>query len=318
MFLASKNQPRSPSLVGYNRTVRRLHPLIINLMPQLSIANHSQKIHYFEEPLDRSNLILNPMKMVLILGGTFEMGSPETEIDRFPDESPQHQVTVSSSFMSEFLIPQGYWSVVADTMPQVNIPLAKSSSKLSPKGEDRTIHPVTEISWFEAVEFCERLSKHSGRRYRLPTEAEWEYACRAGSNKPFHFGETITTDLANYRGTDSKELNWSGAYDRGTKGIYRQQTTPVNTFLPNAFGLYDMHGNVWEWCLDHWHENYQGASIDGSAWLSDDDNAARVLRGGSWINNPRDCRSATRDDDTPVNRNYIIGFRVVCEIPRTL
>jgi formylglycine-generating enzyme required for sulfatase activity len=296
----------------------RSQPLTIAAMAQLSIAKHPQKIHYFEEPLHPSNLILKLIKMVLIQGGTFDMGSPDTEIDRSTSESPQHQVTVPSFFMSEFVIVQGYWSVIADTMPQVGISLKRSPSTLPLKGEDWTVHPVTDVNWFEAVEFCKRLSKHSGRTYRLPTEAEWEYACRAGSKQPFHFGETITTDLANYDGTDDPNGKWSGAYDRGTNGIYREQTTPVDAFPPNAFGLYDMHGNVWEWCLDHWHDNYQGAPMDGSAWLSNDQNANRVLRGGSWINNPRNCRFATRNVRFPDDRNGNIGFRVVCEIPRTL
>jgi formylglycine-generating enzyme required for sulfatase activity len=281
-------------------------------MAQLSIAKHSQKIHYFDEPLDRSNLVIKPMKMVLIVGGTFDMGSPETEIDRFESESPQHQVTVPSFFMSEFLIAQAHWIAVAQ-MPQIDIKLEDAPAYF--KGTDR---PVENISWFEAVEFCERLSKHSGRRYRLPTEAEWEYACRAGSKTPFYFGETVTTDLANYEGTDTLDGKWSGSYGRGSKGIYREQTTPVNTFSPNAFGLYDMHGNVWEWCLDHWHHNYQGAPTDGSAWLSNDRNANRLLRGGSWNYNPRDCRSASRYNVPPVLRNFNFGFRVVCEIPRTV
>lgn len=287
-------------------------------MAQLSIAKHPQKIHYFAEPFHRSpQFIVKPLNMVLVLGGTFQMGSPETELDRSESESPQHQVTLPSFFMSEFLIAQVHWWAVADTMPQVDIPLEKFPS-LKLKGEDPTTHPVTDVNWFEAVEFCKRLSKHSGRTYRLPTEAEWEYACRAGSTTPFHFGETITTDLANYRGTDREEYKWSGSYGRGTKGIYREQTTPVDTFPPNAFGLYDMHGNVWEWCQDHWHGNYEGAPTDGSAWLSDDSNDERLLRGGSWIDSPRNCRSATRYYLTHGDRNDDFGFRVVCEIPRTL
>jgi formylglycine-generating enzyme required for sulfatase activity len=287
-------------------------------MAQISIAKHPKKIHYFAEPFHRSpKFIVKPLNMVLIQGGTFEMGSPETELDRSESESPQHQVTLPSFFMSEFLIAQVHWWAVADTMPQVDIPLEKSSS-LKLKGEDRTTHPVTDVNWFEAVEFCKRLSKHSGRTYRLPNEAEWEYACRAGTTTPFNFGETITTDLANYRGTDDEEFRWSGSYDRGTKGIYREQTTFADAFPPNAFGLYDMHGNVWEWCLDRWHHNYQGAPTDGSAWLSEDNNAPRLLRGGSWFNYPCGCRSATRHYNSPDNRNYLIGFRVVCEIPRTL
>jgi formylglycine-generating enzyme required for sulfatase activity len=311
MLPASKNQPRSPSLVG--KPNRRANAPITNCpMAQLSISKHPQKIHYFEEPLHPSNLILKPIKMVLIQGGTFDMGSSEeTEIDRFEDESPQHPITVPSFFMSEYLITQAHWAIVAQR-EQIERKLEISPAHF--KDPDR---PVEQVSWFEAVEFCQRLSQHSGRTYRLPTEAEWEYACRAGTTTPFHCGETITTDLANYRGTDNKELDWSGAYGKGSTGIYREETTAVDTFLPNAFGLYDMHGNVWEWCLDHWHSNYQGAPSDGSAWLSDDHNASRILRGGSWDNNPRNCRSATRSRFTPDSRDTDFGFRVVCEIPRT-
>jgi formylglycine-generating enzyme required for sulfatase activity len=287
------------------------------LMAQISIAKHPQKIHYFGEPLHRSNLILNPLNMILIQGGTFDMGSPETEIDRFEEESPQHPVTVPSFFMSEYLIARAHWLVVADTMPQVDIPLKLSPSRLKIE-DDRIVHPVTDVNWFEAVEFCKRLSKHSRRTYRLPTEAEWEFACRAGTKTPFHFGETITADLANYDGADDADGKWSGAYDRGPKGIHRQETTPVATFLPNKFGLYDMHGNVWEWCFDHWHDNYDGAPTDGSAWLSENNNANRVLRSGSWDDGSRLCRSATRFNNAPVNRSYFIGFRVVCDIPRTV
>jgi formylglycine-generating enzyme required for sulfatase activity len=280
-------------------------------MAQLSIAKHSQKIHYFEESLHPSNLVLEPIKMVLILGGTFDMGSPETEIDRFNSESPQHPVTVPSFFMSEYPILQPHWLEVAQ-MAQIERKLDLSPAHF--KGTDR---PIDNVNWFEAVEFCKRLSRESGRTYRLPTEAEWEYACRAGTRTPFHCGETITTAIANYDGTGDAEGKWSGSYDRGSKGIYRQETTPVDAFSPNQFGLYDMHGNVWEWCLDHWHENYQGAPTDGSAWLSNDNNASRLRRGGSWYYNPRNCRSATRYDGTPVYRNDTLGFRVVCEIPRT-
>jgi formylglycine-generating enzyme required for sulfatase activity len=242
----------------------------------------------------------------------FQMGSPETEIDRFESESPQHEVTVPSFFMSEYLIADPHWIEVS-RMPRVDIELRESPSYFN----DRRDRPVENVNWFEAVEFCERLSQHSGRRYRLPTEAEWEYACRAGTTTPFHYGETITTDLANYDSTDDPEGRWYGSLDRGSKGIYRQKTTPVNNFPPNAFGLYDMHGNVWEWCLDHWHDNYQGAPTDSSAWLSDDKNARRVLRGGSWCDIPRYFRSAARYYGTPGYRSNIIGFRVVCEIPRT-
>ena len=147
--------------------------------------------------------------------------------------------------------------------------------------------------------------------YRLPTEAEWEYACRAGTTTPFHFGNAISTDVANYNG--------SYTYGDGSKGENRGKTTPVDQLdNANAYGLSDMHGNVWEWCQDHWHDSYEGAPMDGSAWSTDDENAARVLRGGSWFINPGGCRSASRVSDTPDARYSDFGFRVSCVAPRAL
>lgn len=242
------------------------------------------------------------------------MGSPDSEIDRRTNESPQHEVTVHSFFMGEYLVTQAQWAAVAQKIPAVKKQLKPRPAHF----KDRDMNPVESIDWFDAVEFCDRLTIYSKRQYRLPSEAEWEYACRAGSNQPFHFGETISTDLANYNGTDATDGRWSGSYGRGEKGIYRKATTPVNTFRPNANGLYNMHGNVWEWCLDHWHDSYEGAPIDGSAWLSDQEKSSHIIRGGSWINEPRNCRSATRFNDFPVYSDLGIGFRVVCEIPRTL
>jgi len=135
-------------------------------------------------------------------------------------------------------------------------------------------------------------------------EAEWEYACRAGTTTPFHFGETITTDLANYNGRDY------GGYANEYKGKYRKETTEVGIFPPNGFGLYDMHGNVWEWCADSWHGNYNGAPNDGSVWLNNSNKNA-VLRGGSWDNGPVYMRSANRNYYSQGNTNDGIGFRIV-------
>ena len=164
------------------------------------------------------------------------------------------------------------------------------------------------------MEFCQRLSQYTNRNYRLPNETEWEYACRAGTTTPFHFGETITSELANYHSEST--------YGAGTKGIYRQETTEVGSFgVANAFGLYDMQGNVWEWCADQWHDNYQGATTDGSAWIDkdDNDNRYRLLRGGSWSSNAGNCRSAYRNNLSPDNAYYNIGLRVVCGVsPRVL
>jgi formylglycine-generating enzyme required for sulfatase activity len=245
------------------------------------------------------------LEMVAISGGQFLMGSPEREPERLPREGPQHTVTVPDFFMGRYPVTQAQWHFVA-SLPQVKRELRENSSYF--KGE---LLPVEDVSWDEAVEFCDRLSAHTDRTYRLPTEAEWEYACRAGTTTPFHFGKTITTDVANYNG------NYT--YADCPKGKNRGKTTSVNEFnIANAFGLSDMHGNVWEWCQDHWHENYEGAPTDGSAWLTDSAAARRILRGGSWFNYPRDCRTRARYSFAPDNRNYCyFGFRVSCSAPRT-
>ncbi len=238
------------------------------------------------------------LEMVQIPGGTFTMGSPAGEAERSGDEEPQRQVRVPGFFMGRYEVTQAQYQAIMGKNPS------------SFKGEKR---PVEQVSWNDAVEFCNKLSQKTGRTYRLPSEAEWEYACRAGTTTPFYFGETITTDIANYRGTDWKigETLYPGNYGQGPKGIYRKKTIDVGKFPPNAFGLYDMHGNVWEWCQDTWHYNYNGAPKDGSAWVSGNDNDYRLLRGGSWNNDPRGCRSADRFNRFPGGRLFNFGFRVV-------
>ncbi len=243
------------------------------------------------------------LEMVAIPGGTFLMGSPESEPERSDNERPQHTVTLQPFFMGTFPVTQAQWQVVAG-FPKVKIYLKPDPSYF--KGANR---PVEQVSWCTAVEFCARLSRKTGREYRLPSEAEWEYACRAGTTTPFYFGETINPDLANYDG--------NYIYASGSKGIYRQQTTEVGSFSANAFGLYDMHGNVWEWCADQWHDSYNGAPTDGRVWLSDNDNNSRMLRGGSWDSYPWYCRSAFRGS---LGADYwygLIGFRVGCAAART-
>jgi formylglycine-generating enzyme required for sulfatase activity len=172
----------------------------------------------------------------------------------------------------------------------------------NPSGFSGAERPVEKVSWNDAVDFCEKLRQKTGREYRLPSEAEWEYACRAGTTTPFHFGETITTDLANYNG------NYT--YASEPKRKYLQETTDVGSFPPNAFGLYDMHGNVWEWCQDDWHDNYSNAPKDGSVWTSQS-GITKLLRGGSWTYTPANCRSASRYHSNLGNYD-LIGFRVVC------
>ena len=175
------------------------------------------------------------------------------------------------------------------------------------KGDNR---PVEQVNWYDSVEFCGRLSKLTGRDYRLPSEAEWEYACRAGTTTPFYFGETITGELANYRA--------SSTYAREAEGQYREETTPVGQFPPNQFGLYDMHGQVWEWCADTWHDNYEGAPTDGTAWLEGGKKDRSPLRGGSWFSYPDYCRSAFRNYVGRRDiRNDRFGFRLVCGLGRS-
>ncbi|MBT9317303.1 formylglycine-generating enzyme family protein [Leptothoe spongobia TAU-MAC 1115] len=244
------------------------------------------------------------LEMVSVPGGTFTMGSPDTEPQRLKDEGPQHEVAVQPFLMGRYPVTQAQWRFVAG-LEQINQSLAPDPSRF--KGNNR---PVERVSWYDAVEFCKRLSAHTGREYRLPTEAEWEYACRARTNTPFHFGETISTEVANYDGS---------AYAGGPKGKSRGSTTPVDEFgIANAFGLSDMHGNVFEWCQDHWYDRYEGAPADGSAWLNRSKGANRVIRGGSWLIYPGYCRSAYRYYDSPAHRDYSFGFRVVCSAPRIL
>jgi formylglycine-generating enzyme required for sulfatase activity len=278
-------------------------------MPKIVIHEYQRTAKYFREDLGHDI----QLDMISIPGGTFMMGSPPEELEHKKNESPQHSVTVQPFFMGKYPVTQAQWRFVAQ-LRQVNKKLDPDPSNF--KGDNR---PVERVSWYDAVEFCDRLSTHTKREYRLPSEAEWEYACRAGTTTPFHFGETITTDLANYDGGSS--------YGQGPEGVDRRETTAVGSFgVANNFGLYDMHGNVWEWCLDDWHDNYKGAPTDGSPWFNSDDKLSdksgrAVMRGGSWINNPRDCRSASRSNDNRVERdnvNVTLGFRVVCVVGRTL
>jgi formylglycine-generating enzyme required for sulfatase activity/uncharacterized caspase-like protein len=256
---------------------------------------------YFAEDLGNGIVL----EMVSIPSGTFQMGSPATELGRDEWEGPQHEVKVPAFWMGRYAITQEQWRAVA-TLPKISIDLNSDPSQF--KGDKR---PVETVLWAEAVEFCARLSKKGEKLFRLPSEAEWEYACRAGTKTPFHFGETITPELANYDG------NYT--YRKAPKGLYRKQTTEVGSFkTANAYGLCDMHGNVWEWCQDHWHDSYEGAPVKGEAWMDKNDNYYHVVRGGSWLNDPRSCRSAYRYYDTLDIRYSSVGFRVVCDSPRTL
>ncbi|MDR0456062.1 MAG: formylglycine-generating enzyme family protein [Treponema sp.] len=262
-------------------------------------------------------------EMVLVKGGTFTMGSPAEETNSFHDERPQHEVTLTNFYMSKHQITQKDWKDIMGTSPS------------NFTGDEL---PVEKVSWYDTLVFCNKLSMKRGLNpayrisgstdpeewgaipvypssnaewdaveivkeangYRLPTEAQWEYACRVGTLTPFGTGENITADQANYDGRYP--------YKNYPQGAYRQTTTPVGSYEPNAWGLYDMHGNVWEWCWD-WHGSYAGGKqTDPQGAVT---GAYRVARGGSWNNNGRFLRSASRGSSAPAFRDTIIGLRIV-------
>jgi formylglycine-generating enzyme required for sulfatase activity len=227
------------------------------------------------------------MKLVLIPAGEFQMGSPASEAHRQQNET-QHTVKITKPF---------YMGATEVTQEQYEAVMGKNPSEFN-GGKN----PVERVSWNDATEFCRKLSGKTGKAIRLPTEAEWEYACRAGTTTPFHFGATISSDQANYDATF--------AYGRGEKGDARDKTMPVGSFLANAWGLHDMHGNVWEWCRD-WYGEYAGGPLaDPTGPVS---GSQRVLRGGAWYNDPSHCRSADRTRIGPALRIDGHGFRVVVE-----
>jgi sulfatase modifying factor 1 len=236
-----------------------------------------------EQPKTFTNSI--GMKFVWISPGTFMMGSPKEEKERFGHET-QHKVTLTKGFyMGVYTVTQEEWRAVTGKNPGHF------------KGEKNL--PVEQVSWDDCQEFIKKLREKDKKLYRLPTEAEWEYSCRAGTKTPFHFGETISTDHANYNGTF--------ANGDGKKGVYREKTTPVGTFPPNAVGLFDMHGNVWQWCQDNYGVYLQKDVVDPQGPKKGD---SRVLRGGSWYHHPRHCRSASRVESEPDIRDDVIGFRL--------
>ncbi|KAF0236227.1 MAG: sulfatase-modifying factor protein, partial [bacterium] len=250
------------------------------------------KAKYFCQDLDGVLL-----EMVYIPKGEFLMGSDEGD----KDEKPQHLVSIPSFFIGKYLITQAQWQVVAN-WPKVSQDLDPQNAFF--KGD---LLPIEQVSWHDAIEFCQRLSQKTGHYYRLPSEAEWEYAARAGTTTPFSFGQTVTARLANFDG--------SSPYGLARKSIYRTSTTEVGSLAnPNLFGLYDMHGNVWEWCQDIWHDNYDGAPTDEQPWDTGEKPTLKVLRGGSWDYSGYGCRSAFRDRATAHIRSPFNGLRVVLNI----
>jgi formylglycine-generating enzyme required for sulfatase activity len=220
------------------------------------------------------------LEMVSLPAGEFLMGSDESDY-----EKPQHQVKVNSFAIGKYPVTQAQYEAVMGTNP--------SYFKNNPQ------NPVEQVSYDDAKAFCQKLSQITGKTYRLPTEAEWEYACRAGTTTDYYFG-----DDANQLG------DYAWYYENSNSTTHR-----VGQKKPNGWGIYDMSGNVWEWCEDDWHNSYAGAPDDGTAWLDNDNRSQslKCLRGGSWYFYPDGCRSAIRTGCYPVNHSIGIGFRVVCD-----
>ncbi len=283
-------------------------------------------------------LMVTAPDFVFIHGGEFTMmGSPETEIGRDAAKAlyqsvgmnyseTQHQVKVSDFCMGKYEVTVGEFrkfveatnyktdaengdgSYVFDGTTLQKKPLINwrygVSGSVRPQSEEN--HPVVHVSWNDAVEYCRWLSEKTGKSYRLPTEAEWEYACRAGSLSPFNTGENLTTNQANYNG--------NYPYNNNPKGVYRQNTVVVNSFAPNAWGLYNMHGNVWEWCSDWYGGTYYDECKSNGTVINPVGPAIgslRVIRGGSWSNPAEFCRSASRRIIPPGYRDNFVGFRLV-------
>lgn len=243
--------------------------------------------------------------MIFIPSGSFLMGSNNTEYGRDKDENPQHLVKLNCFYISKYPITQIQWRTVS-SFPKISRPLKNNPSFY--KGDNL---PVEKVSWLDAQEYCKRLSKYTGRTYRLPTESEWEYACRGNTKTSYFFGDTITPDFANYNTETNDNKKNTGQFDK--------KTTPVDNFYPNSFGLYDFHGNVWEWCEDHYANNYIHKPKNGSAFYGAmpkarcaPANQPRVVRGGSWSLSSEYCRSAKRGNYAPDSNFNFIGFRIVC------
>lgn len=241
-------------------------------------------------------------EMVIVPAGSFMMGAPMDEIGRADSEGPQHKVSLPAPFaVSRFAVTFADWDA-AQAHPDWQRLTGLDPRQPADYGWGRGHLPVINVSWEDARAYCVWLSAITGQSYRLPSEAEWEYVARAGTTTPFWWGAEISTEQANYDGNHT--------YGAGTKGQFRQRIVPVDSFKPNPWGLYQVHGNVWEWCQDDWHRNYEGAPTDGLVWLNVSD-VSRVLRGGSWGDAPKYLRAALRFRDLPDRRDGPVGFRLV-------
>ncbi len=235
-------------------------------------------------------------KMIVIKGGTFTMGSSTREYKRFNDEGPQRRVRIKKFAVGQFEVTFDEWDAcVRDG--------GCGGYRPKDEGWGRGNRPVINVSWKDAKAYTKWLSRKTGKTYRLLTEAEWEYVARAGTTTPFWWGSSASTDRANYDGNYTY---------KGSKGVYRKRTVPVDSFRPNPWGLYNVHGNVYEWVEDEYHKSYKSAPTDGSAWITSSNNevVSRVVRGGSWLYDPQNLRSAVRNVSIPTFRSFDFGFRL--------
>jgi formylglycine-generating enzyme required for sulfatase activity len=247
---------------------------------------HQQQIRLWREPLGGLLWKKIYLEMVAIDGGSFVMGAPSAENKNTTQERPRHPVAIQPFYLGQYPITQRQYQIIMGDNPA------------SHKGDMR---PIENVNYYQAVQFCTALAQKTGRAYRLPSEAEWEYACRAGSTTAFSCGVTMMSDLANFDGRES--------YHHAMDSEYRQETTLVGMFPPNGFGLYDMHGNVAEWCSDRWHDSYEGAPSNGQPWL-DGEVGYHPIRGGAWSDPPVLCRSAARSPMSAYYSDRTVGFRV--------
>ncbi len=239
--------------------------------------------------------VLSEDNWVEIPGGTFLMGSPDFEKGRGVDER-RHQARVHSCYMLK--------TAVTFTMYDIFCQLT-GREKAEDEGWGRASRPVINVSYWDAVDYCSWLSERIGSLVRLPSEAEWEYACRAGTDSPFWTGDNINAGQANY------DANY--VYGKGLKGVYRKMTLPVAFFQPNPWGLYEMSGNVWEWCASKYNEKYDGLELCDASRDGLGDDAPRVLRGGSWVSGPGNIRSAARGSANPDAYDNKAGFRILVQ-----
>jgi formylglycine-generating enzyme required for sulfatase activity len=252
--------------------------------PQLTNSSQSSPLSIPQSPQSFTETLSGNIRleMVKIPAGSFLMGSPDNDKSAYGDEKPQHRVNLQEFYLGKYPITQEQYQAIMGNNP------SHSHFKDNPK------NPVDNVNWNDAQKFCQKLSEKTGKKYRLPSEAEWEYACRAGTQTCYYFG-------------DNREVLGEYAWYKENSG---SKTHPVGQKKPNNWGLCDLHGNVWEWCEDGWHDSYENSPKNGTAWNDNHSQSEnRVIRGGSWFNYPRNCRSAFR---SCVDLRYDhFSFRVV-------